>query len=420
LRIRNFRYYFAGQLISQIGTWIQTVAQGWLVLRLSHNNGAALGIVTSLQFTPTLFAGAWAGVLADRVDKRRLLIITQALSALFTGILAALVVTDAVQLWMVYLLSFLLGTATTFDTPARQAFASEMVAPDDLTNAVSLNSMVFNVSRIVGPAIAGIVIAVASVGACFVLNAVSFLAAIAGLWLIRPAELHLAPPVARAKGQVREGFTYAWRTPELRRAFLVIALVGTFAFGSFLILGPLLAKIAFHGNAGTYGAMTSVLGAGSLVGSLVAASRSRPTPLLTYGSCIGLGVLTLATAAAPTLALELPLLGLTGIVFMVFLSAMTSNLQLTSLPSMRGRVMALWALLTMGSTPIGGPIIGFAAEHFGPRVGYSIGGVAAVVAGSLALAVPMLRGRGTEPTVNVVAAGQAPVGAEYSSLRNRL
>jgi MFS family permease len=391
LHVRNYRYYFTGQLISSIGTWVQTVAQGWLVLRLSHENGSSLGIVVSLQYIPMLVMGAWAGVLADRMSKRKLLLITQLVEGSFAALLATLTVTHVVELWMVYLISFLLGTATAFDMPARQAFAAELVSSEDITNAVSLNSTIQNLSRIIGPAIAGIVIAISGLGVCFYLNAASFLAAFVGLWMIRPAELYATPRIARGKRQIRAGFVYAWETPDLRRIFFVMAFVGTFCFGSFIILGPLLAKIAFHGDAGTYSALSSALGIGSLLGSLLVATRPAPTNNLLYGSCTGMGVLVLITAAAPSLWLALPALAATGVVFMVFLSMMTSTLQLVSAPEMRGRVNSLWALLSMGTTPVGGPLIGYIASHAGPRAAYSLGGWAALFAGVLAWSTVMGR-----------------------------
>jgi MFS family permease len=270
--------------------------------------------------------------------------------------------------------------------PARQAFAAELVSEEDITNAVSLNSTIQNLSRIIGPAIAGILIGISGVGVCFFVNSLSFLAAFVGLWLIRPAELYSNPRVPRGKRQIRAGFHYAWETPDLRRIFFVMTLVGTFCFGSFIILGPLLAKVAFHGDAGTYSALSSALGIGSLVGSLVVATRPAPTNNLLYGSCTAMGVLVLLTSVSPTLWWALPALACTGVVFMVFLSMMTSTIQLVSLPEMRGRVNSLWSLLSMGTTPVGGPIIGYIASHLGPRTAYSIGGWAALWAGLLAWA----------------------------------
>src|SRR3954452_18083167 len=404
LRVRNYRLYFSGQLVSSIGTWVQTVAQGWLGLRLSNNNGSSLGIVVALQYIPMLVMGAWAGVLADRMDKRTLLMITQLVEACFAALLAVLTVTGVVELWMVYLLSFLLGTATAFDSPARQAFADELVSTEDITNAVSLNSTIMNLARIIGPAIAGVVIALWSVGTCFFINSASFLAAFAGLWLMRPAELYLSPRVVRGKRQIRAGFVYAWETPDLRRIFLVMTLVGTFCFGSFIILGPLLAKIAFHGDAGTYSALSSSLGVGSLLGSLLVATRPEPTHNLLYGSCTGMGVMVLLTAASPSLWFALPALAVTGAVFMVFISMMTSTILLVSLPKMRGRVNSLWSLRSMGTTPVGGPIIGYIASHLGPRTAYSIGGWAALWAGLLAWAsVIANREQGVDIDAHVVA-----------------
>ena len=391
MHIRNFRVFFIGQLVSMSGSWMQIVAQGWLVLRLSHNSGSALGVVTALQFLPVLVFGAWSGVIADRFDKRKLLAITQTVAAVFAAALAVLTLTGVIELWMVYLISFLTGFVTAFDNPARQVFVSELVGAEDLANAISLNSAMFNLARILGPAIAGVAISLVDVGPCFAFNSVSFLAVILSLRAIRPGELIRRPPVARAKGQVREGLAYVWRTPELRSTLLLMAVVGTLAF-NFQVVVPLLAKVSFHGNAGTYGVISSVMGLGSLVGALAIAGMRKPTAFMLLFSCTSFGVFMLATAMAPSLAVALPLFVLTGATSIAFMSTANSTLQLAADPSMRGRVMALYTLVFLGSTPIGGPLVGFISQHLGPRFGFGLGGAATIVGGLVATAT-MVRSR---------------------------
>src|SRR4051812_956015 len=402
LRVRNFRLYFTGQLVSMTGSWMQIVAQGWLVLRLSDNSGAALGLVTALQFLPVLLIGAWSGVVVDRFDKRKLLMVTQSFAAVLAGILAVLTLTGVVQLWTVYLLAFLTGFVTAFDNPARQTFVSDLVGPDDLSNAIGLNSAMFNLARIAGPALAGVLISLVDVGPCFALNAVSFLAVIVSLLMIHTDQLAHHVPVVRAKRQVREGLTYVWHTPELRLTLMVMAVVGTLAF-NFQVVLPLLAKLSFHGNAGTYGLLSSVMGAGSLIGALGTASRHKPTPKVLMGSCVAFGAFMLAASMAPTLPIAIPLFVLTGATSMTFMATANTTLQLKATPSMRGRVMALYTLVFLGSTPIGGPIIGYICQHFGPRVGFGVGGVAALVAG-LAGSTTLLKARkGKDDVVTVPA-----------------
>src|SRR3954447_2652383 len=335
LHNRNFRVFFLGQLVSMCGSWMQIVAQGWLVLRLSDNSGAALGLVTALQFLPVLLIGAWSGVVVDRFDKRKLLMVTQTFAAILAGILAVLTLTDVIQLWMVYLLAFLTGFVTAFDNPARQTFVSELVEPDDLSNAIGLNSAMFNLARIAGPAIAGILISLVDVGPCFALNAVSFVAVIVSLGMMHTDTLLRQPPVVRAKRQVREGLTYVWHTPELRSTLLVMAVVGTLAF-NFQVVVPLLAKLSFHGNAGTYGLLSSVMGAGSLIGALGTASRHKPTAKVLVLSCIAFGAFMLVASMAPTLGIAIPLFALTGATSMTFMATANTTLQLKATPSMRG------------------------------------------------------------------------------------
>jgi MFS family permease len=400
LRIRNFRLYFVGQLVSMTGTWMQAVAQGWLVLRLTHNSGSALGFVTALQFLPVLLFGAWSGVLADRFDKRRLLLCTQSIMAVFAALLAALTIGGVISLWMVYVLAFLTGLANAFDNPARQAFVSEMVGAEDLTNAISLNSAMFNGARVVGPALAGLAISLVDVGPCFAFNAVSFVAVLGSLWYIRTDELEHYEPIARAKRQVREGIGYAWRTPELRRTLVIVGIVGTVAF-NFNVLLPLLAKVAFHGTAGMYGLMSSAMGLGALIGAMVTASRVRPGEAWLLLSCIAFGVWMVAAGLVPSLALALVMLVLMGAFMMAFMATANSSIQLIAQPSMRGRVMALYALVFLGSTPIGGPIVGYISQHFGPRFAFVLTGGITIVTGAVAGLSSLRTWRARQPGLEV-------------------
>lgn len=391
LRVRNYKLFFFGQLVSVCGTWMQTIAQAWLVLRLSHNSGFAVGMITALQFLPMLLLGMWGGVLADRVDKRRLLIGTQAAMAITAAALAALTLSGAVRLWHVYTLVLLTGFANMIDVPTRQSFVVEMVGRDDVANAVGLNSAMFNASRIVGPAIAGVLIETVGTGWCFAANAISFSAVIAGLLAMRPDDLFRAEPVARARGQVRAGIKYVWGIPELRSNMLLMTIVGTLAF-NFQVVIPVLAKVTFHGTAATYSAMTVAMASGSLVGALLAASRKQPSGELLLGACLLFGLAICGASVAPSLAIVLPVLVLLGLCSITYISTANTLLQLRSSPEMRGRVMALYALVFLGSTPIGGPIVGFISQQWGARWALALGGVATVT-GAVGFGSSLLRRR---------------------------
>ncbi|HEX9970369.1 MAG TPA: MFS transporter [Acidimicrobiales bacterium] len=378
LAVRNYRLFFVGQLVSLTGTWMQSVAQAWLVLRLT-GSGVAVGTVTGLQFVPMLLAGAWGGVVADRVDKRKALVMTQVAMGVVALALAVVTVTDVVELWMVYLAAVLLGAANVVDTPTRQAFVTEMVGPAALPNAIGLNSALFNGSRVVGPAVAGLLITGAGLWICFLVNAVSFVAVIVALLAMRPDELYRSEPVPREPGQVRAGLRYVWSSLERRWTLLMVAAVGTFAF-NFAVVLPLLARYTFEGDAGLFGLLSSAMGVGALAGALAAAAMGRPSPALLVAACSATALLMLAAAAAPTLAVEVVVLALLGGAVITFMTTANALLQLGSEPAMRGRVMALYALVFLGSTPIGGPVVGWVAEHFGPRAGLAVGGIAAVAA----------------------------------------
>ena len=381
LRIRNFRLFFITQLISVSGTWMQSVAQAWLVLHLT-GSGVDLGIVVGLQFLPMLAFGPFGGLIADRVDKRRLLFITQAAGGLLALILGILVVTDVVVLWQVYVLAGLLGVVNLFDNPARQTFMIEMVGRDDLPNAVSLNASLMNASRVVGPAIGGVIITLYGLGACFLVNAASYVAVIIGLAMMRTSELRPTEPVVRAKGQVREGFRYVWRTPALRNVLLAVALIGIFAY-NFTVTLALLAKGTFHGGAGTYAVLTSCMGAGAVIGGLVAAHRAKPTPRLLQVLALVFGGLLAAVALAPTLLAADLLIVVMGAASIGFIATANATLQLTAEPAMRGRVMALYAMAFLGTTPIGAPLVGAIAMWTSPRVAMLAGALATVVAAGL-------------------------------------
>ena len=377
----NYRRYYSGQSVSLVGTWMQTIAQSWLVLELT-GSATALGVVIALQTLPTLVLGPYAGVIADRMDKRRLMIGLQSAMGALALLLGLLTITGAVQLWHVYVLAFLLGLNNCFENPARQAFVLEMVGPDDLRNAVSLNSVLVNVARAVGPAIAGIVIATGGLGVCFLLNAVSFVAVVTSLARLDVSALAPSVPAPRAPGQLREGLAYVRRTPALAVPLLMMALVGCLAY-EFQVVLPVVASETFAGDARTYGFLTAAMGVGAVVGGLFVAARGRTGLWSLVGTSAAFGVAMLAAALAPTLAVALAAMALVGATSVAFLSTGNSTLQLASAPHMRGRVMALWAVAFLGSTPIGGPIAGVVSQHLGGRAGLALGAVACLVAAGM-------------------------------------
>jgi MFS family permease len=384
LSVRNFRLYFTGQVVSVSGTWMQTIALGLLVLSdRVHGTGFDVGVVTALQFVPMLLVGSFGGLIADRVDKRKLLLITQSCAAVLAFSLGMLTALGSVQLWQVYVFASLLGVVNLFDNPGRQTFVSEMVGSDLMPNAISLNSVLMNSARIIGPAIGGVLIFTTGFAACFLVNAGSYVAVIVALLLMRTSELHRRPGVQRAKGQVREGLRYVWTTPALRDPLLAMAVVGIFAF-NFTTTLPLLAKYTFHGGAGTYSALTSAMGCGAVIGGLLVAHRSRPSTALLSRIGIFFGVMILAVAAAPTEAVALVALVFMGIGSISFIATANATLQLRADPAMRGRVMALYAIAFLGSTPIGAPLVGWISDTTSPRVALLVGGVA-----TLAASVPL-------------------------------
>ncbi len=391
MHVRNFRLFFTGQLISQGGTWMQTIALNWLVLHLSHNNGFLVGLAIALQFLPTLLFGVWGGAIADRFDKRKVLLCTQSAMAAVAVMLAVVDLSGIVQLWMLYVLVFTYGLALAVDNPTRQSFVSELVPASDLPNAIGLSSAIFQLARVLGPALAGVLIIAGGTGVCFVLNAVSFGFVIAALLMMRPEELHRGAPLGREKGQLRDGLRYIWHTAELRWILLLMLVVGMFAINSPVVL-PLLAKITFQSGPEVYSWMSIAMGAGAMFGALFAANRSDVRGRLLYSTGMVFGVAICVTSFAPTLGLFIAMLVLVGAGQIAFLAVTNSALQLLSDPTMRGRVMAVYTITLLGTTPIGGPLVGWISDAFGPRWGFAVGGIATVI-GVLVFGTAFVRAR---------------------------
>ena len=391
MQVRNFRLFFTGQLISQGGTWMQTIALNWLVLHLSNNNGFLVGLAVALQFTPTLLFGVWGGAIADRFDKRKVLLCTQTAMAAVAVLLAAVDISGIVQLWMLYGLVFAYGLALAVDNPTRQSFVSELVPPTDLPNAIGLSSAIFQLARVLGPALAGVLIVTSGTGICFALNAVSFAFVIVALMMMRPDELYRSAPLGREKGQLREGLHYIWHMAELRWILLLMLVVGTFAINSPVVL-PLLDKVTFHGGPEVYSWMSIAMGAGAMFGALFAANRSDTNGRLLVSAGMAFGVGICIASLAPTLGLFIGLLVIVGAGQIAFLAVTNSSLQLLSDPSMRGRVMAVYTITILGTTPIGGPLVGWISDQFGPRWGFAVGGIATVI-GVLTFGTAFVRAR---------------------------
>jgi MFS family permease len=383
LRVRNYRLFFLGQSISLGGTWVQRVAQAWLVLDLT-GSGTAVGLVTAVQFLPLLVLAPIGGVIADRVDKRRMLMLTQSMAALSAATLGTVVLTGVVEPWMVYLLAFALGVAGSIDNPTRQTFVLEMVGRGQLINALSLNSTLINAARVVGPAIAGVLIITVGIGWCFALNALSYLAVIVALNLMRVDELDSGPIQPRRAGQLREGLRYVRSTPAVLTPILMMAVAGTFAYQYQVVL-PLLARFTFDGDAQTFATMTSAMGVGAVAGGLFTASR-QARPAMALARTAGLfGTLQVLATLAPNLLVSILTLVALGAVGVSFIALGNSTLQLSAAPEMRGRVMGLWAMAFLGTTPIGAPVMGWVGEHVGPRWALGLGGVTVLLAAAIAV-----------------------------------
>jgi MFS family permease len=379
LTVRNYRLYFTGQVISVSGTWMQTVAQTYLILFRLHGTGVDVAIATGLQFVPLLLFGPFGGLIADRLNKRKVLYATQSSAAILALTLGVLVATHSVHLWQVFFLSSLLGVVNLFDNPARQTFVSEMVQRDLLPNAVSLNSVVMNGARVIGPAIGGVLILTLGVSTCFIVNAVSYIAVIVALSLMSDRELYSSPGVGRKKGQVREGLRYVWSTGDLRSPLISMAIVGVFAF-NFTVTLPLLAKVTFHGGAGLYSAFLAAMGAGAVVGGLFTAHRSSPSTRLLAFIGVIFGAAILAVSLAPSKLTAILFLVPMGAASISFIATNNATLQLRADPTMRGRVMSLNAIAFLGSTPIGAPLVGYISDISNPRISLAMGGVATLLA----------------------------------------
>ena len=392
LRVRNFRLFAAGQVISNTGTWMQRVAQDWLILDLTHGSGAAVGITTGLQFLPLLLFGLWGGMIADRYPKRNVLLATQASMGVLALALGALAVTGVVRPWHVYLLAFGLGLATVVDNPTRQSFAIEIVGKEDLTNAIALNSAVFNLARITGPAAAGLVISFMGTPSAFFINAASYGAVLIGLKIMRPAELRPATRVERAKGQLREGLAYVRSRSDLLMTMVLIFFVATFGM-NFGVTTALMSRMVFHTGAGRFGLASSVFALGALLGALYAARRKRPGIRLLVVTALAFSLLEVACGFMPTYWLFLIVLAPTGLALINLTTAANASIQLSVPAEMRGRVMGIYMLVFLGGAPLGAPLTGWLAQEFGTRLAMASGGVISVVA-AVAVALMVARRRG--------------------------
>jgi MFS family permease len=393
LSVPNYRRYFTGQVISISGNWMQIVAEMWLIVQLT-GSGVSVGITAALQFLPMLLFGAWGGLIADRVPKLRLLQYTQALMAVPALTLWILTATGDIAPWMVFGLVLVRGSVLAIDNPARQAFVMELVGHERIVNAVSLNSVVVHCSRIAGPALAGTVIAVFGVGLCFGVNALSFVAMLVALRRMDRSALEVSVPAERHKGDVRLGLRYVRSTPELWIPLAAMVLVGLFSF-NFQVLMPLLAHTTWHGTATTYAVMTMAMGVGSVGGALLSGVRGEVSPRLIVGAAGLFGVFELLVAVAPSLPLQILALVPLGAVSVTFAAGVNSSLQLAASPAMRGRVMSLYSIVFMGSTPIGAPLVGWLAQASSPRAGLVLGGAAALVAAAGARAAYARQAAGT-------------------------
>jgi MFS family permease len=379
MRVRNFRLFFTGQLISQVGNWLTLIAQTLLVFEITHS-GVAVGLLAAAQFGPVLIIGPWAGLVADRSDKRRLLMVVQAIAMAQSFALAALAFSGHPSVIAVYAVAFVGGITVAFDNPARRAFVVEMVPEDAITNAVSLNSALMTSARVVGPALAGLLVATVGFGWCFTADALSYVAVLIGLWMIRTSELRPSPVTVRAKGQVRAGLRYARSVPELWVPLVMMAVIGTLSY-NFQVVFLLFAERSLHGTATTFTLLYAAVSIGSLVGALAAARRTTITVRVVALAAIAFGAMMGLLTFVPGQALAFPVCLLVGVASMTFMTASTAIVQIRSDPEMRGRVLALQAMVFLGSTPIGGPIVGWICQTYGARYGLAVGALAALGAG---------------------------------------
>jgi len=388
LRGFNYRTWALGAVVSNVGTWMQRTAQDWLVLtQLTHNNARAVGVVMALQFGPQVLLLPWTGYAADHLDRRKLLFATQAaMGALALG-LGLLTISGLVQLWHVYVFAFLLGCATAFDAPARQTFVSDLVVEDDVSNAVALNSTSFNGARLIGPAIAGVLIAAVGTGWVFLINGASFVAVLCSLSLLRLTELHRKTK-AGADGGLAEGFRYLRNRPDLKAILLMLFLIGTFGLNFPIFISTMSVRV-FHGGPGQYGILTSVMAIGSVTGALLSARRAKPRVVVLVRGAAMFGLGLALAAVMPTYALFALALVIVGVAAQTFTTTTIGAVQLSTDPAMRGRVMAILLAITLGGTPVGAPIVGWVTDAFGPRWGLGIGaggGIAAAMVGLYYLA----------------------------------
>jgi MFS family permease len=404
LRNRNYRVWAPGALVSNIGGWMQRTAQDWIVLtQLTHHDATAVGTVMALQFGPQLILLPWTGFAADHLDRRKLLIATQTAMGVLALGLGLLTVTGLIQLWHVYLFALLLGCATAFDTPARQTFVSELVGEADLANAVALNSTSFNLARMLGPAIAGVLIAVVGSGWVFLINAGSFAAVLASLTLLRVTDLHRSTRAKRGPGALADGFRYVWRRPELIVVLLMLFLFGTFGL-NFPIFISTMAVTVFHAGASQYGLLTSLMAVGSIAGALLAARREKPRLTLLLAGAVLFGLGCALAAVMPTFWLFGLALVFVGVSAQTFTTSANGLVQLSTDPAMRGRVMALLMAIALGGTPVGAPVVGWVADHFGPRWAMGIGALAGLGAALVGLVYVLRRDRRIE-AVNAAGRG---------------
>jgi MFS family permease len=380
LRVRNFRLFFGGQLVSQVGNWLTLVAQTLLVLELT-DSGVALGLLAAAQFGPVLVLGAWGGLIADRSDKRKLLLIVQSVAMAQSFALAALGFMDRPPLAAIFAVALVGGVTMAFDNPARRAFVVEMVPEASINNAVSLNSTLMTASRVIGPALAGLLITTVGFGWAFLADGLSYVAVLAALLAMRTAELHPSPPAKKGRGQVREGLRYARSVPELWIPLVMMAIVGTLAF-NFQVVFPLFTIRDLGGTEATFTVLFSVVSVGALIGALAAARRTTIDIRVVALTAAGFGASLALMAVVPDLVLAYPVSVLVGMTSIAFLTSSTAIVQIRASPEMRGRVLALQAMVFLGSTPIGGPIVGWIAEQAGARVAVAVGAVAALAAGA--------------------------------------
>lgn len=390
LQIRNFRLFFSGQLVSQIGNWLTLIAQALLVLKLT-DSGIALGLLAAAQFGPVLLFGAFAGLVADRSDKRKLLLAVQTFAMAQSFVLATLAFMDHPPVWAIYVVASIGGLATAFDNPARRSFVVELVPETEITNAVSLNSALMTGSRVIGPALGGLLVATVGFGWAFLVDGLSYIAVLVGLHLIDPTKVRKAPVAPRGKGQIRDGLRYAMSVPDLRVPLIMMAVIGTLAFNFQTVL-PLFTVRDLGGDELTFSLLMSVVSVGSLIGALAGARRKDIDVRMVSVAATAFGLSMLLLSLAPNQPVAFVVGVVMGLTSITFMTTSTAIVQLRSDPMMRGRVLALQAIVFLGSTPIGGPILGATSERFGARWGLAVGAVAAIAAGGYGL-LTIRRGR---------------------------